>query len=112
MKKPSGSKRPRDAQILASHTHSHLARTRHSSSPTKCRPRAPGETAAPGRSHDAHRWKARGYSRTGHELGKADAIAIDERLQRQGALIFTSGGDESLSDFHEQAGREKLKAES
>ena len=46
------------------------------------------------------------------ERGFRDAVAINERLQRQRALIFASSGDESLAYVHEQAGREKLKAES
>ncbi len=32
--------------------------------------------------------------------GFFDAIAIDEGLQREGALVFASGGDDSLSNSH------------
>jgi hypothetical protein len=33
------------------------------------------------------------------------SVAIDQRLERQGALVFAGGGDEGFADFHESAAR-------
>ena len=44
------------------------------------------------------------------ERGLGDAVAIDERLQRERALVFAGGGDEGLADVHGRVRRELPKS--